>query len=65
MNLRAVYILIGVAALTGCDEMKDPSNMPGYGAVRERLFVQCMQLAKDTVQAGHYNDSAEVGYAIQ
>lgn len=53
----AVVLLL---LLTGCKVTLTPKSLPGYGAARERLFVQCMQLAKDTVQAGHYNDSAEV-----
>lgn len=54
-------LVVASIFLSGCfPEPTQPSSLPGYGAVRERLFVQCMKLAKDTVKAGHYNDSAEV-----
>jgi len=57
--MRAL-IACGFLAMMGCEKPVIPSNQPGYGALRERLFVQCMELAKGTVRAGHYNDSAEV-----
>lgn len=60
--MKAIKTLVLSAGifLSGCDQPMLASDNPGYGAVRERLFVQCMKLAANTVRAGHYNDSAEV-----
>ena len=55
MNKLLVVMLIAFC-LSACGRPPPP----WYGEVRERLFVQCMQLAKDTVKEGYYNDNAEV-----
>lgn len=59
-TLISILVVLLIVLLTACGENTNPTRQRGYGAYRERLFVQCMQLAKETVRAGHYNDSAEV-----
>ncbi|MCK9468251.1 MAG: hypothetical protein M0Q49_02435 [Porticoccaceae bacterium] len=53
---KAILLAISVTALAGCD----PEYDRAYGELRLSIFRECMVLAKDTVQPGHYNDSAEV-----
>lgn len=58
--MNKILLTVAFACLVSACNPPDPSSMPGYGEVRERLFVQCMELAANTVREGHYNDSAEV-----
>lgn len=55
MRFLIVVLCIGVAS---CDS----TNNPEYGALRERLFVQCMGLAKDTIKEGDNNDPHKIIY---
>jgi len=50
------FIILIIVALSACDRQA----LEGSGQRRLELFRECMILAKDTVQVGHYNDSAEV-----
>lgn len=60
--MKRATVLAVVMVLAGCEKLKTPdiSATPGFGAARERVFKECLEIAKVSQFSTHYADNAEV-----